>query len=92
MSPWNPKIVAESGERIYTEKFKAEYERLYHGKFVAVDVDSEEAAIADSAYEALEQAKQSHPDGVFHLIRVGFKGAFEAGLAHQNAASDWLFR
>ena len=92
MSPWSPQIVADDGERIYREKFQAEYERLYHGKFVAVDVDSEEATIADSPDEALERAKQLHPTGVFHLIRVGFKSAFEAGFAYQNAASDWLIR
>jgi len=94
MSPqaWSPKAVADAGEQLYLEKYKAEYEQKYHGKFVAIDVNSGEATIADSPDQALEQAKAAHPDGIFHLIRVGFKSAFEIGFTYQNASSDWLFR
>jgi hypothetical protein len=88
----NPKAVAEAGERIYQEKnqkqFEAEAENI--GKFLVVDVVAEEAYIGDSPELALNLAKKKAPRGVFHLIKIGFPGAFR--VSYSNAAPDWLFR
>lgn len=86
----NPKAVAEAGERIYREKFQERFEAECLGKFVAIDVKTEEAYIGDSPEEALNEARQKAPTGIFHLIKVGSPGAFRVG--HSNAAPDWLFQ
>ncbi len=75
----NPKEIAEAGERIYREKYRAELERSQNGLFVAIDVVSEEAFTANQPEEALEIARKKHSDGVFHLIRIGSPGAFKLG-------------
>ena len=72
----NPQSIAEEGERIYLEKFKTRYEAESFGKFVAIDIDSEDAFIGNSSEEAIQRGRQAHPNGIFHLIRIGSKGAF----------------
>ena len=88
----NPQEIAEAGERIYNEKYKAEYERKYPGKFVAIDVESGQPFLADQPEEALTQGRKALPTAFFHLIRVGAPGAFGVSYVSKNARSDWLFR
>lgn len=87
----DPKAVAEHGEEIYRRKYREEYERVHQGKFVAIDVITEETYLGESPSEALSLAAARAPDGVFHLIKVGSSGAFRIGYS-SNANVDWLFR
>jgi hypothetical protein len=87
----NPKAIAERGEAIYREKYKAAYEAEYLGKFVAIDVKSEHAYMGDSADEALELARKEAPTGLFHLMKIGSPGAFRVSYS-SNAKLDWIFR
>jgi hypothetical protein len=48
----NPKVAAERGEKIYNEKYKTAFEAEHYGKFVAIDVMSDKAYVADSPEEA----------------------------------------
>ena len=73
------KEIAEHGEAIYKEKYQAEFERTRRGEFVAVNVKSGEATVADTAEDAVRVALEKDPKGLFHLIRVGHKAALEAG-------------
>ena len=88
----NPKAVAEAGEKIYQEKFQKQLEAATEniGKFLAIDVASEEAYIGDSLEQALSAAREKAPTRFFHLIRIGFLGAFR--LSYSNATPDWLFQ
>ncbi len=88
----NPKAVAEAGERIYQEKYQKQFEAEAEnvGKFLAVDVVTEEAYIGDSPELALQVAQEKAPRGVFHLMKIGFPGAFR--VSYSNAAPDWLFQ
>jgi hypothetical protein len=87
----NPKAIADTGERIYRERYQKDFEEKYLGKFVAVSVKTGDATVGDSPQEALEQAKSKEPDGLFHLIRVGYPGAFQMGYSYQDADQDWIF-
>ena len=87
----NPKSVADLGEKIYKEKYQREYESLYTGKFVAINVLSESATVDDDSYQAIANARKKEPNGVFHLIRVGFSGAFQVSHARKSPNPDWLF-
>lgn len=87
--PFNPKTVAQRGERIYRERYRSKYERRYRGKFVAIDVDTKAAHLSESPEVALADARAQNPDGLFHLIRVGSLGAFRLSYT-SNANLDWL--
>ena len=88
----NPGEIADAGEAIYKEKYAAEYERLYDGKFVVIDVTDERAYLGVYAEGALGEARRQSPHGVFHLIKVGAPGAFKvSGMDRRKASTptDW---
>ena len=87
----NPKEAAEHGERIYNEKYKAAFEAEHYGKFVAVDVTTEQAYVADSPEGAIDLARKANPKGIFHLVKAGSTGAFRVSYS-SNANLDWLFQ
>ncbi len=87
---FDPKAVAERGEEIYREKYKADFESRLRGQFVAIDVGTEKAYPAPTAEQAYRLARQNSPHGVFHLIRVGQPGAFRVSYS-ANGNLDRLF-
>ena len=85
----DPKAVAQAGEAIYREMYQKDFEQNQRGKFVAINVKTKTATLGNSASEALLKAKEADKDGVFHLIRVGFAGAFQLSR-HQRATEECL--
>jgi len=85
----NPKAIAEAGEEIYNS-LRADLETNHRGRFVAINVNTGTYHLGDSAEEAVEKARNAEPEDLFHLIRVGFPGAFQVSHALQRASSDWL--
>jgi hypothetical protein len=77
--PPSSQYMAKRGEAIYDEKYRAELEQKAHGKFLAINVATGDAALADSGEEALRAALEKDPAGFFHLVRVGHQAAFDAG-------------
>lgn len=88
----NPTEIVAAGEKFYAEKYKVEYEHKHSGKFVAIDVVSGDAYIADYPEDALRAGRQKSPTGLFHLIKIGSPGAFRvSSFSPANARSNWLF-
>jgi hypothetical protein len=81
----SPAGIAQRGEKIYQDRYKQAYEREQMGRFVAVDVETEEAYLGDSSAEALSNAREAAPHGAFHLMRVGQPTAFRSSR-HTSAA------
>lgn len=79
--------IAKHGTDIYQRRFRADFERLHHGKFVAIDIKSSEAYVADSPDTALAQARKASPDGIFYLLRVGSAAAFTSSRLDARAGS-----
>jgi hypothetical protein len=75
----SPKDIAERGEAIYAQEYRAELEEKARGKFVAINIANREATLGDTGEGAIRTARKKDPSGYFHLIRVGHKAAFEAG-------------
>jgi hypothetical protein len=71
--------IAERGEAIYDEKYRAEMEKTSNGKFIAINIANADATLADTGEDALRLAIEKDASGFFHLIRVGHRAAFEAG-------------
>ncbi len=89
-APTNPKAIAELGEKIYREKYKETYEREHAGKFVAIDLTTENAFVADTPEGAVELLQKQNPDSFFHLIKVGSPGVFKVGYSVHNDERDWF--
>ena len=83
----NPGEIADAAEAIYKAKYAAEYEQLYDGKFVVIDVTDERAYLGVYAEGALGEARRQSPHGVFHLMKVGAPGAFKVTCIDRHKAS-----
>ena len=86
-----PKIIADAGERFYAT-IKDALEITHTGKFVAINVESGKYYIGETPEQVLGDAKAADPGGLFHLIRIGFTGAFQVSYALRQTDADWLFR
>ncbi len=86
----NPKAMAERGEQIYQDKYKSAFESEHLGKFVAIDVNTEQAYIGESPEDAVELARKGSPNGLFHLIKVGALGAFFRRHINRHGLSENL--
>jgi hypothetical protein len=79
----NPHEIAAKGSDIYDRKYRTEFERLHHGQFAAIDIDSEAAYVGELPEKALSKARTASPEGLFYLVRVGSSGAFKSSrLTH----------
>ena len=87
----NPTDIAERGQKIYEEKYRENYARNNAGQFVAIDVISAKAFLAPHPEEAIRKAQKDSPNGIFHLIKIGFAGAYRVSYTN-NVRSQWLFR
>lgn len=74
----SPKQLAEKGYAIYKQKYRQEYEQLCPSKFVAIDLSTEKAYVADTAEGAVELLQKENPQSFFHVIKVGTQEEFRA--------------
>lgn len=70
------KSLAEKGQETYDRALKHVLEPAYVGKFVAVEVDSEDYFLGSTPIEAINKGKQKYPSKVFFVARVGHRAAF----------------
>jgi len=83
--------IAEAGQKIYDQKYRAEYEVKYPGLYVAIDVNTGRPFVAGKPEEAVKSAQSASPHAIVHLIRIGSSGAFKVSY-RTNGARDWVFR
>jgi hypothetical protein len=53
--------IAERGEAIYGEKYRAEMEKTSHGKFIAINVANADATVAETGEDAIRLALEKDP-------------------------------
>lgn len=63
--------IAERGAKIY-EQIKIKYDPKEKGKFLAIDIDSKEVYLGNTSADALELAREHHPNKVFYVVKIGF--------------------
>jgi hypothetical protein len=81
----NQQEMAERAERIYEQRYRAEYEKQHHGRFVAIDVDTEQAFIGSTPAEAWSGGLRASLTACLFLVRVGYRSAFELKGTYRNA-------
>lgn len=63
--------IADEGKRIY-RKIKDEYDPKEKGKFLAIDIESEDIFLGDTSSDALLKAKEKYPDKIFYVVKIGY--------------------
>lgn len=66
--------IAAAGAKIY-ETIKLKYEPAQNGKFLAIDIDSKDAFLAKTSSRAVELARQTHPNQIFYVVKIGYSAA-----------------
>jgi hypothetical protein len=79
------KEIAERGEDIYRQKYQEQFEQKYNGKFVVINVVTDDATVSDASHDAVRFAVGKDPNGLFHLMRIGRQAAFEGGWYMSSA-------
>lgn len=74
-----PPDLAARAQKFYQEKLKPRLEPAQHGKFVALEPDSESYFLGSNDLEALAAARAAWPDKFFYLMRIGFRAAHKVG-------------
>ena len=64
--------IAKKGEEIYQKKLKLKYEPSHNGKFLAIEIESEEEFLGDTSVEAVEKAKAKYPKKLFYIKKISF--------------------
>ena len=64
---------ARLGNEIYEKDIRPRVEAAHHGKVIAIDVDSGDYSIADTASVAARRLRERRPDAGVWLMRVGYK-------------------
>jgi len=67
----NIQKIAEEGAKIY-DQIKINYDPKERDKFLAIDIDSKKTYLGNTSAEALELARQNHPNKVFYVVKIGF--------------------
>ena len=63
--------IAEDGAKVYAQ-IKINYDPKERGKFLAIEIDSKNVYLGNTSAEALELARQNHPNKVFYVVKIGF--------------------
>ena len=71
---------ARLGEKIYERDIRPQIEGFHHGEIVAIDVDGESWAIADSVLGATELLRAQCPETAnVWSVRVGHRAVYSLG-------------
>ncbi len=72
-APTRPKEeTARLGKEIYERDIRRKVEADHFGEAIAIDVDSGDYAIADTASAAAKRLREQRPDAGVWLMRVGY--------------------
>lgn len=77
-------VVAQRGEQIYRERYKAEYEKSYAGMYGVIDVDSERIFLSDTPETALEAGLNALPEARFYLVKIGAAGVYKVAYSRSD--------
>lgn len=73
--------VIARGERLYSERLKADLVREQTGRFVAIDPDTGRYFLGDTSASAVGTAHDAMPDARFYLKRIGYTAAHYFGVS-----------
>jgi hypothetical protein len=73
--------IGRVGRALYEDKFRDQLEKKYHGKYVAIDVETEQAFIGDTAKDASNNAKHVNPNAIPLILGVGFDASIRGSYS-----------
>lgn len=77
--------VTERGEAVY-QKLQSKVEPGHNGKFLAIDIQTEDYEIDTQGTVAINCLLSKHPDAVIYLVRIGHRAAYRMGFRDTYSA------
>ena len=71
--------VTTRGEAVY-QKLQTKVEPRHNGKFLVIDIQTEDYEIDDLGTVAINRLLSKHPDAVIYLLRIGHRAAYRMGF------------
>ena len=78
-NPETTDTLAESCQRLYDERLRAQLEPEHNNQFVAIEPESGRYFLGSTGLAALRAGRQALPDKLFYLLRVGSDAAYRVG-------------
>ena len=73
--------IADRGEQIYRERLRGQVRDGNVGKYLVIDIDSEDYEIGTEHLPTAKQLRARHPDASLYGMRIGYKAAVSFGGA-----------
>lgn len=73
-------VIAAQGEALYQENIREKVESTHKGKFLAVDIETGDYAIADEDLAATDHLLAKRPNATVYGLRIGFPAAYRIGF------------
>ena len=67
------------GEAVY-QKLQSEVEPRHNGKFLVIDIETEDYEIDIQGTAAINRLLSKHPNAVIYLVRIGHQTAYKLGF------------
>lgn len=80
--------IGERGLSIYQAKLRHQLDPSAHGKFVAIDVETEEYELAEEAADAADKLWAKCPDAQVYVERIGHAAAFHAYALRDSVSTS----
>lgn len=77
--------IVKAGERIYEQKFKAQYEAEFPDQYAVIDVETEEAVVGMFAEDAVTAASKRFGSHRQHLVCIGSSSTVQLGFFFPHA-------
>ncbi len=74
-----PGEISRRGKEIYQKKIKQLVEPQEKGKFIVIDVESDDYEVDDEATVASDRLRQRRPEAIGFLGKVGYRAAYSLG-------------
>ena len=71
--------IRDRGEKIYEERIKALVEPEKVGKFIVIDIDSEDFEVDSKILVASRRLRERRPDSALYRVKVGLGAAYRMG-------------
>ena len=71
-----PGEISRRGKEIYQKKIKHLVEPQEKGKFIVIDVESDDYEVDDEATVASDRLRQRRPEAIGFLGKVGYRAAY----------------
>jgi hypothetical protein len=82
--------IAREGSKIYAQ-IKNQYVPKETGKFLAIEIETKKVYLGQSSAEALNKARQHHPQKVFFVVKIGFEAAETVAYPSEYQFSHQIF-